>query len=651
MTIASSSSATARGPSNTTVASTKPLTVLQPPVQSYLPTELIQEILSYLSPSDYDSARLVCQRWYEASLCKPLLLNLLSAMKFDPVNNGCPCFDKPSFYTSQPPTPSCPETCLCNYQFPEDPIIMWDLKSLRMAFALALDKWPSKVRVACSKLVLDMTTFLGNYNADWGYSGGLREVESLCFSDRSGSFVATVTKAIGKHGEVERKLWIHRLFSSRHSPFSNFARPNDGFLFFVEGSRCLPGQLYMTMELSKFPGIPVVGLRIEEHSALSAVKKIAIKYINDKEEEITFSKFKPDKQSPANKDTVFYDRKGITYRSNYSPWSVKQKTKGKGMVVGKPKGRGINLWKKDLVFHKDTVIYAGPQKRISPTSVRTSQRLLAIIDDEPLHQMCFRITAPLSPSCDGEYCSIIVTPSNDIFICSTFPNTPGPIAPNPEIVHARYKFSVPPRATELARPKITHITVAPQYYYDCGRGFWWMAICAAYDNGEIWMWRVDMEVLLRKEGMNATDTSNSKHSARDELPLVRVPEKVLVTTNNQATTLGALSPYVPQRRPGDFDAEVGECIAVNLCSFSGRTLGESTGSATKIVKVVLPSPVKETDGFGYVRALKLGYMPGLEALNFVGRGMTVLAGTRKEIVVWDMRVWNGFEKGKLKAEF
>lgn len=638
--------------------------------QSSLPTELIQEIFSFLSPSDYDSARLVCQRWYEASLCKPLLRSLLLTMEFDPYNSGCPCFDKPSFYISQPPAVSCPETCPCNYQFPEEPISTWDLQSLRMAFALALDKWPSKVRVSCGKLVVDMSAFLGNYNPDWGYSGYQKEVESLCFSEKSGSFVCTVTKETGKHGEVERKLWIHRLFASKYSPFNNFARSNDGFMFFVEGSRCLPGQLYMTMELTKSPGMPVVRLRVEEHSAFSAVQKIVITYANNKEEEVTFSKFKPDKQSSASDSrsngTVFYDRKGITYRSSQPLVGVKQQNRGnlRGREKPKPKPKSwasTLLSKKDLVFRKDIVIYAGPPKGTSLANARTSQRLLATIGDETLHQMCYRITVPLSLSRVNDYCSIVVSPQNDIFVCAPSPSSSGLTAQNTESVHARYKFSIPGRTSELARPRITHLTVAPQYFYDFGRGFWWMAICAAYDNGEIWLWRVDMEIFLQKEGTNGAVASFTDSLACKESSLPKAPEAALTisscprnTTAHQAGESSCQAPTgrrVPQKRPGDFDAELGECVSANLCSFSGRTLGDSSSSLMKKVKVLLPSPLGENDGFEYVRAWKLGYMPGLKALNFVGRGRTVLAGTKKEIVVWDMRLWNGFERGKLKAEF
>lgn len=618
-------------------------------LQYRLPTELVHEIFSYLPPSDYGSARLVCQRWYQVSLSKSLLRSLLFKMEFDPFDSSCPCFVKPAYYVSYTPAVACPETCPCNYKFPDKPISTWDLKALRTALALALDKWPSMVRVSCGKLVVDTSALLGDYDTDWGCSGPPREAELICFSESSGSFVATVTKATGKH-EVERKLWIHRLFTSKYSPCNSSIRPNDSLLYYyIEGPRNLPGQLYMTMELTKFPGIPVVGLQIEEHVAFSAVRKIVVRYANNCEENITFDKFKPDKQiptnnpsnNPSNGGTVFYDRNGVTYRSSYQPLRDPDQSNIIRSREAEPKSWASSfLSRKHLARRKETVFYICSPKRTNLTTVQTSQRLLASIGDEISHQMCHRVIVPLpSLSQQGGYCSIIITPESNIFVC-----TPSIDSPGPESVHARYKFSVPVRTSETARPRITHITVAPQYFHDFGRGVWWMAICAAYDNGEIWLWPVDTEDLLQEGNM----------SDAVAFPLPQAPENSLAILGRSSSIACQTSESSSQSHmdPWSNDGEFGKCVSANLHSFSGHTLDGNDSLSTKKVKVLFPTPTGENDGFKYARACKLGYMPpNLEALNFVGRGRMVLAGTKKEIVAWDMRLWRGLERGKLKTEF
>lgn len=621
--------------------------------QYRLPTELVHEIFSYLPPSDYGSARLVCRLWYQASLSKLLLRSLLFRMEFNPFNSSCPCFVKPTYYGywRDASTGVCPETCFCNYKFPDEPISTWDLKSLRTALALALDKWPSTVRVSCGKLIVDMSALFGNYNADWGYSEHQHETELICFSECSGSFAGTVTMAIGKHGEVKRKLWIHRLFTSKYSPSNSFARPNASFLYFVEASRYLPGQLYMTIQLTNFPGTPVVGLRIEEHAAFSAVREIVVSYANNKEEKITFDKFKLDKKIPVGSSsagTVFYDRNGVTYRSSHRP--------PQGPGEQQQTIRGLKNWANSfisgerLAHRKETVFHTGPPKRTNLATSRTSQRLLASIGDESSHHMCYRVTVPLPPlSQQGGHCSIIVTPESNIFVCAPSINSPDP----EENVHARYKFSVPVRASETVRPRITHITIAPQYFRDFARGVWWMAVCAAYDNGEVWLWQIDTEDFLREGNLSdgiAFPVNLPTHDS-DGPSLSQVPKTPLDIRAHQGSELSHqlhIIDNVCDPWPSDFNEEFGKCVSANLYSFSGHALGDTL---TKKVKVLLPTPARENDGFKYARACKLGYMPGLEALNFVGRGRTVLAGTKKEIVVWDMRLWRGLERGKLKAEF
>lgn len=623
-----------------------------------LPAELVDEIFFYLPPSDYGAARMVCRLWYQASLRKSLLRSLLFKMEFNPFNSSCPCFVRPRSYWSEPQASICLETCPCNYKFPDEPISTWDLEALRTALALALDRWPSTVRVSCGKLAVDMSALLGDYNTDWGYSESLREIESICFSGSSGSFVGTVTRAIGGRDGAERKLWIHRLFTSKYSPSNNFARPNASFMYSVEGSRYLPGQLYMTMELTNFPGLPVVGLQIEEHLAFSAVKKIVISYANNSEEEITFDKFKPDRQplvrGSSDGAMVFYDRNGITYRSHQlskdpNPrsrpgWSRKEKS---------------NIWESSIPWRKylarraeEVVIHAGPPKRTSPAIIRISQRLLATIGDESLHQMCYRVTVPLPPlSGEGGYCSVIVTPESNIFVCAPSIDSPG----SAEKLHAQYKFSVPVRASEIVRPRITHLTVAPQYFHDFARGVWWMAICAAYDNGEIWLWQIDTEAFLRERDLSDAPTHNT-----GDLSLPKAPEKSHILPGHPKSTVCQayesssqpnMNHNICHPRSGDFDVELGKCVSANLHSFSGHALGGNGSSPTEKVRVLLPTAAGENDGFQYARACKLGYMPGLEALNFVGQGRTVLAATKKEIVAWDMRLWRGLQRGKLKVEF
>lgn len=610
---------------------------------------------------------MVCRLWYQASLRKSLLCSLLFKMEFNPFNSSCPCFAKPTYFAESQAS-ICPEACPCNYKFPDEPISTWDLKSLCTALTLALDKWPSTVRVSCGKLTVDMSALLGNYNTDWGYSESLREIESICFSECSGSFVGTITRTIGGHGEVERKLWIHRLFTSKYSPSNSSARPSASFMYYVEGSRYLPGQLYMTIELTNFPGLPTVGLRIEEHLAFSAVKKIVVSYANNSEQEITFDKFKPDRQAPvgsSDRGTVFYDRNGITYRSCRPLQDLKQRRDPNPRGgPGWSQKQKPNNWASDFLSGKylarrtEVVFHMGPPKRTSPAIVGISQRLLATIGDENSHQMCYRVTVPLLQlSRGGGCCSIIITPESSIFVCAPSISSSDPA----EKVYARYKFSVPVRESEIVRPRITHLTVAPQYFYNFARGVWWMAISAAYDNGEIWLWQIDTEAFLQEGDLSDAvrfPVNLPAHNIGDS-SLLQAPEKSHAipgrsgNASHQAESRNQpeMDRYVCNPWSGNFDEEYGKCVSANLLSFSGHALGDNNPSPTKKFKVLFPTPEGENNGFKYARACKLGYMPGLEVLNFVGRGRTVLAATKKEIVVWDMRLWRGLERGKLKAEF
>ncbi|RPA90739.1 hypothetical protein L873DRAFT_386892 [Choiromyces venosus 120613-1] len=652
----------------------------------HVPLELIQEIFWYLTPSEYDSARLVCKRWFGASLSSPLLLHFLRIMNF----------------------PSNIRT------FSEAKLRRWELGDLRLAFAFAIEQWTgSTFRARLKKIDLNLSAILRNTHTDSGYSS--REIEFINFSQNPGGYMGMVTKTVEGPSKVQRTLWIHGI-----APIEClFGLPIPGSGGWLEdsglspmlGVDVRPGNLYLAMELKKCPDQPILGLDIEPGGSEPGIVKIRVRYLNNQESvsfdwplqigqtrgvakilldgtpydilcrgpgityrtgpyrlplHKTSTNSVPnipqkvlraifgysrgsDRCSPSREPTnsfsrqaarfmlgsftsvtrsaqASYEPQATTYmtlplaarRFHYPDITLDQALRRLPCGHGLPKPKSTTLRERvGKLSHKVIVQNPGPMKSQKMANLPSSHVTMAIVGDDPALQMCHRWDISL----EHEFYTVLVTPKNDIIICS-LSTSPSDIE-GVEDLDARYCLSPPPRMWGTAK-KITHVSIAPWHedcYFGHGLKWWSVGICAGYDNGEVWFWKADMDNLRQKipgwdQGAidrpvpDADDSPSASHLGSMYLPL----------------------PYFATR---------GECISMSLSE-----LAYTTGKKIRQTKVHLPAA-----GSKKAESRILGFMPGLMKLSFIGRGETVAAVTEKSVVIFDMGRGGSYETGSVKGIF
>ncbi|PWW72175.1 hypothetical protein C7212DRAFT_348877 [Tuber magnatum] len=661
----------------------------------HLPLEIIQAIYWYLTPSEYDSARLVCKRWFRASLSSPLILYFLRIMNF------------PSNIRS----------------FSESKLQRWELGDLRLVFAFAIDQWGgSRFRACYRKTDLNLSTILRNTHIDSGYSS--REIEFLNFSKNPGGYMGMVTRTVEGSSKVQRTLWIHGI-----TPIDRPSGPpilglggwhEDSGLIPMWGVDEQPGKLYLTMELKKCPDQPILGLDIEPGGSEPGIMKIRVRYLNSQESvsfdwplQIGHTRSRDELYLEDSPYEILCRSPGITYRTgpyripglnapNSGP-SISQKvlramfgslgvshscnvprestnplsrraprfmlgsfasaTRAAQTLSEQHATAYVTLPQAAPVFHHPKATYNQtlrlphghviPKPKPSALCERVGKLCHKVIMPKPgplkslkMANMPFSRTAmamigddPVRQMChrldislESETCTVLVTAKNDIIICSL--TGPALDIGGVEVLDARYSLAPPPRMSEKAT-RITHIAIAPWHencYFGHGLKWWNMGICVGYNNGEVWFWKVDMENLRRKI---PAPSCFGRHHTEIDPPAPDANGLPSPSSSTSASLPGSL--YLPL----PYFAPRGECQSMPL-----GELAYTTGKKVRQTRVHLP-----VAGFRKAESWILGFMPSLIKLSFIGRGKMVVAVTEKSVVIFDMRRGGGYETGSVKGIF
>jgi len=662
----------------------------------HLPLEIIQEIYWHLTPSEYDSARLVCNRWFRASLSSPLILYFLRTMNF------------PSNIRS----------------FSESKLQRWKLGDLRLVFAFAIDQWGgSRFRACYKKTDLNLSTILRNTHIDSGYSS--REIEFLNFSKNPGGYMGMVTRTIEGSSKVQRTLWVHRI-----TPIDRPSGPpilgsegwhEDSGLIPMWGVDERPGKLYLTMELKKCPDQPILGLDIEPGGSEPGIMKIRVRYLNSQESvsfdcplQIGHTRSGNELYLEDSPYEILCRSPGITYRTGsyripgcntcddsgpnisrkvlraifgslgcshncsvprepanslsrqaprfilgsfvpvtratqtlseqhattyvtlpqvlpmfHRPEVIHDQTLRLPRVHVIPKPRPPTLRERiGKLCHKVAVPNPGPLRSLKMANMPFSHTAMAMIGDDPVRQMCHRLDIPL----ESETCTVLITAKNGIIICSI--SGPTLDIGGVEVLDACYSLAPPPRMSEKAT-RITHIAIAPWHehcYFGHGLKWWNMGICAGYNNGEVWFWKVDMENLRQKIPASGYFGRCHTEASPPALGASGLPSPSSPISGSLSGSLYLPLPYFAPR---------GECQSMPL-----GELVYTTGKKDRQTRVHLPLA-----GFKKAESWILGFMPGLMKLSFIGRGKMVAAVTEKNVVIFDMRRGGGYETGSVKGIF
>ncbi|TGZ82659.1 hypothetical protein EX30DRAFT_338968 [Ascodesmis nigricans] len=467
----------------------------------HLPFELLHHIFLYLDPQDFDSARHVSRRWFQVSLSRQLIAQNLSTLLV-----GRPSSSFHGYITDFSSTES------PNDEFSDS------MKQLCAAFSQNIAVWPgSRHRLPCNRLELETSAIRR-------YGGGI--IEHVCFSQGGGTFVGIVTR-VGGRKEAGRKLWVNRLFSFRHSTYGHRPRGVYGGLCGkdVQVSRCMPGQLYMTMELTE--KAEVMSVDIIEHPLFSGVKEIVVRFVNGQEKVTKFTEFIPVKQRVRNHlggtETRYVDAGDHTYKVMRDVGSITGTQKA-GIMAG-------SLRKVMQLARRKRKQWPGLEYTIpeflgpvidKPADALPPEQVLVQFSDPAEKQLCHCLTIPVfsasastasvpsTTSATAETSPIrgyrvILLPSQELLITYIQSDIQ-----NKTAVSIAYRIKAPERLTQTPG-RISHLTFSPSYFYDWGSKVWWACVVAAYENGEIWLWRIDTSKLGdAHEGLNVGEEGEAE---------------------------------------------------------------------------------------------------------------------------------------------
>ncbi|KAK6356262.1 hypothetical protein TWF718_000632 [Orbilia javanica] len=586
----------------------------------YLPTEIIQEILFYLSPHDFDSARLVCRDWFQASSCRALLQRNIDALH------------SPSGATSR------------SNQWSTQQIQTFSVLHLRRYFTTLVTEWPgSRHRVPCLKTRLDARALLdvsnptanapnnnGNNNTNTnattpnpntaGYSP-TESFECVGFSRQTGSFAAMV---VGRR--TTRKLYICRLFSKTHLTLE--FRPHRHSC-----CPCIPepGPLYMIFDIKTALNLRIVKIDMEEVESPSSIKELSITFENGIVETYTFEGLAPHRIYQLNiKDkTVKTAAIAHTHGPNQNCSNAQCKA-GNGYALANPRypnptgqqGNKIRGFFQGFLhrFHKhpNPGLPAGlgwqQQTRGNPAmlEVKTAMQPLGprtmrvkLMDRE---ELCYVLSVPFDGQGNNVGILAVSKSSGMVYVCGTSPEFSQSKKGKDEMTaYMHHWLSVPPRKS--GRGGITHISVAPLMHYDVGQNDAYMGVLVGYANGEIWLWR------MNREWRHLVPGSGQNKGPEDG-------EQVKYIDRPQQT------PCVSTAIPPPLDVPA--------------VKGQET--SFPVLRIVAPEGQRVDVGDSNEKAWKLAYLPGLKALNFVARGVVILAADGKFVWGFDLRELHGLDK-------
>ncbi|EWC45353.1 hypothetical protein DRE_00752 [Drechslerella stenobrocha 248] len=590
----------------------------------YLPTEILQEILIYLSPHDFDSARLACRDWFQASSCRALLQHNVDVL------HAYPGASTSSQWNN-----------LQTFSVPQ----------LRRYFTTLITEWPgSRHRVPCLKTRLDTRALLDFANIkstntttplplSSSPSGAAESFECVGFSRQTGSFAALVA---GRR--PNRKLYICRIFSKTHRTLES--RPHR-----YSCCPCVPepGPLYMVFDMKTALDLRIVKVEMEELENPSSVKELSITFETGIVETYTFQGLAPHRiyqlnirdktvrtaaaahlhnhahthnhtancnHGPYRAYTQSSSLAGRTARHHHhtSSRTPTQHTGGKkllGMLQG--------------FFH---VLSMSPRgslevKTAMPPSEPRMMRV-RLFDDE---EVCHVLSLPFDGQENNVGVLAISQRTNTIYVCGTsaFPSAP-PLQPQAAhvprkggiredataTVYMHHWLRVPPRTAKGG--EIAHVSVAPLMHYDIGQQLSYMGVLVGYSSGEIWLWRMSRAWRHLAPGGTLEDS-------REKLPS---------------------GTYRPEQTP---------CISTAIPPLDGPGMTKEAMSALPLLHIVPPEECQTAANLEEPnsKAWKLAYLPGLKALNFVARGVVILAADGKFVWGFDMREQFGVDRNTVYA--
>ncbi|KAJ6259265.1 hypothetical protein Dda_6164 [Drechslerella dactyloides] len=573
----------------------------------YLPTEILQEILFHLSPHDFDSARLACRDWFQAASCRALLQHNINAL------HAYPGASRSNQWST-----------LQTFSVPQ----------LRRYFTTLVTEWPgSRHRVPCLKTRLDARALLdfANVNAAGtqpstsAQPGGTTDsFECVGFSRQTGSFAAMV---VGRR--ANRKLYICRIFSKTHLTLES--RPHR-----YSCCPCVPepGPLYMVFDIKTGLNLRIVKVEMEELENPSSVKELSITFETGIVETYTFQGLAPHRIYQLNIRDKAVRTAAAAHTHNCNNIHCRQQSlatstrhhhghSGSTQHGGGKKLLGM-LHGILHVFGPRGSLTHGPavlevKTAMQPTVPRTMRvRLFGV--EEPCHVIC----VPFDGHGRNMGLLAISRRTGTVYVCGTSSASMTP-APQPHFgrkgnrneeataltAHMHHWLRVPGRSADTG--EVAFVSVAPLMHYDIGQRIAYMGVLVGYSSGEIWLWRMSRAWRHLATGSPADEM--------EELPAGK---------------------YRPEQTP---------CISTAIPPPLETAPTGKEAAAVPVLNVVAPAGIQAVKDMedGNAKAWKLAYLPGLKAVNFVARGVVILAADGKFVWGFDMREQFGFDRNTVHA--
>ncbi|KAK6544551.1 hypothetical protein TWF694_001241 [Orbilia ellipsospora] len=602
-----------------------PQTTLIPLVRSrrepltlpYLPTEIIQEILFYLSPHDFDSARLSCRDWFQSSNCRALLQRNIDNLQ---AYSGA---------TSR------------SNQWSIHQIKNFSVPHLRRYFTTLVTEWPgSRHRVPCLKTRLDARALLdisnaansnvnNNNNSNNNVSTTEDEAgsfECVGFSRQTGSFAAMV---VGRR--ASRKLYICRLFSKTHLTLES--RPHR-----YSCCPCIPepGPLYMVFDVKTALNLRIVKVDMEELENPSSVKELSITFENGIVETYTFEGLAPHRIYQLNiRDktvrTAAIAHSHTNSRGNTCCTVASDPRSGSASLMNQrypygsqQSGKWRGMWQGFLHrFHKhpNTAGMTSLQQQSwgipavleVRTAMQSSVPTMMRVRLQGKEEVCHVLSVPFDSTGNNVGVVAVSRKTNTIYVCGTSPEMSN-TGKKESTAYMHHWLSVPAR--RHGNGDIKFISVAPLMHYDFGQKIVYMGILVGYSNGEIWLWRMNRawrHLVPDKNGGYGDDVTEA---GQEELPI------------------GA---YRPEQTP---------CVSTAIPPPLDTPVKDST---LPVLNIITPGGKTVELADSNSKAWKLAYLPGLKALNFVARGVVILAADGRFVWGFDLRELFGFDKNTVYA--
>ncbi|KAK6332411.1 hypothetical protein TWF696_003127 [Orbilia brochopaga] len=574
----------------------------------YLPTEILQEILFHLSPHDFDSARLACRDWFQAASCRALLQHNINAL------HAYPGASRSNQWST-----------LQTFSVPQ----------LRRYFTTLVTEWPgSRHRVPCLKTRLDARALLdfANVNAaspnpsSSPQPGGTTDsFECVGFSRQTGSFAAMV---VGRR--ANRKLYICRIFSKTHLTLES--RPHR-----YSCCPCVPepGPLYMVFDIKTGLNLRIVKVEMEELENPSSVKELSITFETGIVETYTFQGLAPhriyqlnirDKAVRTAAAAHTHNCNNIHCRTQSLATTTRHHHHGHPGQTQHGGGKKLLGMLHGLfhVFGPRGSLSHGPAvlevKTAMQPAVPRTMRVRLLGGEEICHVLC----VPFDWKLRNVGVLAVSQRTGTVYVCGASPDSMTPLLqPHlnrkgnrheeaaPITAHMHHWLRVPGRGPDIG--EIAFVSAAPLMHYDIGQRIAYMGVLVGYSSGEIWLWRMSRAWRHIATGSPADEM--------EDLP------------------------------PGKYRPDQTPCISTAIPPPLETAPTGKEAASIPILNVAAPAECQTHADLedGNAKAWKLAYLPGLKAVNFVARGVVILAADGKFVWGFDMREQFGFDRNTVYA--